>query len=86
MFKLGAIEEVKRLLRLKIEKNKTVNQAIGILEIKSYLKNEKKFDEIKEEISIKNRQYAKIQNTWARSKWKHGKKLNLRNYYLFKKI
>ena len=75
MFKLGAIEEVKRLLRLKIEKNKTVNQAIGILEIKSYLKNEKKLDQIKEEISIKTRQYAKRQNTWARSKMKTWKKI-----------
>ena len=75
MIKLGAIEEVKKLLRLKIDQNKTVNQAIGILEIKSYLKNEKKLDKIKEEISIKTRQYAKRQNTWARSKMKKWKKI-----------
>ncbi len=75
MIKTGAIKEVKKLLKLNIKKNNTVNQAIGILEIKSYLRNEKKLDEIKEEIFIKTRQYAKRQNTWARSKMKTWKKL-----------
>ena len=45
---------------------KSVNKAIGIDEIKKYLNNEKNFSEIKENISIKTRQYAKRQSTWAR--------------------
>ena len=33
--------EVKKFLKLKIKKDKTINQAIGIFEIKSYLNKEK---------------------------------------------
>ena len=66
MFKMGAIKEVKRFIKLKIKKDKSVNKAIGINEIKEYLDNEKELDDIKEKISIKTRQYAKRQSTWAR--------------------
>jgi len=44
----------------------TACKAIGINEIEEYLAKEKKIDEIKEKISIKTRQYAKRQSTWAR--------------------
>ena len=66
MLKSGAIEEVKRFIKLKVRKDKSVNKAIGIDEIKKYLNNEKDLSEIKENISIKTRQYAKRQSTWAR--------------------
>ena len=66
MLKRGAIEEVKRFIKLKVRRDKSVNKAIGIDEIKKYLNNEKEFSEIKENISIKTRQYAKRQSTWAR--------------------
>jgi tRNA dimethylallyltransferase len=66
MIKLGAINEVKRFIKLKVKKDKSVNKAIGINEIKEYLNNEKNFKEIVEKISIKTRQYAKRQSTWAR--------------------
>ena len=66
MLKRGAIEEVKRFIKLKVRRDKSVNKAIGIDEIKKYLNNEKNFSEIKENISIKTRQYAKRQSTWAR--------------------
>jgi tRNA dimethylallyltransferase len=66
MFKMGAIKEVKRFIKLKIKKEKSVNKAIGINEIKEYLKDEKELGNIKEKISIKTRQYAKRQSTWAR--------------------
>ena len=66
MFKMGAIKEVKRFIKLKIKKDKSVNKAIGINEIKEYLKDEKELGNIKEKISIKTRQYAKRQSTWAR--------------------
>ena len=66
MIKLGAINEVKRFVRLKVKKDKSVNKAIGVSEIKEYLNNEKDLKEIIEKISIKTRQYAKRQSTWAR--------------------
>ena len=67
MIKIGAINEIKNFLRLKIKKDKSVLKAIGINEIKEYLSHNKKLEEIKEKISIKTRQYAKRQSTWARS-------------------
>ena len=66
MIKMGAVNEVKRFLKLKIKKQMTACKAIGVNEIQEYLSKEKKIDEIKEKISIKTRQYAKRQSTWAR--------------------
>tara|TARA_Y100000385_G_scaffold159124_1_gene165006 strand:- start:17 stop:925 length:909 start_codon:yes stop_codon:yes gene_type:complete len=66
MMKLGAIREVKRFVKLKVKKDKSVNKAIGVSEIKEYLNNEKDLQETIEKISIKTRQYAKRQSTWAR--------------------
>ena len=66
MIKMGAVNEVKRFLKLKIKKQMTAFKAIGVNEIQEYLSKEKKIDEIKEKISIKTRQYAKRQSTWAR--------------------
>ena len=66
MMKIGAIKEVKRFIRLKVKKDKSVNKAIGVSEIKEYLNNEKDLQETIEKISIKTRQYAKRQSTWAR--------------------
>ena len=63
---MGAVNEVKRFLKLNIKKQMTACKAIGINEIQEYLAKEKKIDEIKERISIKTRQYAKRQSTWAR--------------------
>ena len=67
MMKLGAINEVRRFIKLKVKKDKSVNKAIGVNEIKEYLNNEKNLKELVEKISIKTRQYAKRQSTWARS-------------------
>ena len=66
MLKRGAIPEVKRFIKLNVKKDKSVNKAIGIGEIKEFLRNKKKLSEISEKISIKTRQYAKRQSTWAR--------------------
>ena len=66
MIKIGAINEVKRFLKLKVRKDKSVNKAIGISEIKEYLEKRINFDDVIEKISIKTRQYAKRQSTWAR--------------------
>ena len=70
MIKRGAVNEVKNFIKLKVKKDKSVNKAIGINEIRQYLKNEKDLHEIIEQISIKTRQYAKRQSTWARGNMK----------------
>jgi tRNA dimethylallyltransferase len=75
MIRMGAVKEVKRFIRLKIKKDTSVNKAIGINEIKEFLNNEKELSEIKEKISIKTRQYAKRQSTWARGNMESWLKL-----------
>ena len=75
MIKNGAIKEVKNFIKLKVRKDKSVNKAIGINEIKQYLNNEKELEEIIENISIKTRQYAKRQSTWSRSNMNSWHKL-----------
>ena len=70
-----AIKEVKMFLKLKIKKEKSVSKAIGISEIKEYLSQKKDLEKIKEIISIKTRQYAKRQSTWARGNMMSWNKL-----------
>ena len=52
MIKNGAIKEVKNFIKLKVKKDKSVNKAIGINEIRQYLNNEKELQDIIENISI----------------------------------
>ena len=66
MIKIGAIREVKRFIKLKVRKDKSVNKAIGINEIRECLKKTNDLSDVIEKISIKTRQYAKRQSTWAR--------------------
>ena len=66
MIEIGAVNEVKRFLKLKVRKDKSVNKAIGIHEIKEYLEKRKDMSDVIEKISIKTRQYAKRQTTWGR--------------------
>jgi tRNA dimethylallyltransferase len=68
MIKIGAIQEVKKFNKLRLKKERSANKVIGINELTKYLNNEVKLDETKELISIRTRQYAKRQATWARSK------------------
>ena len=75
MIKIGAINEVKRFVKLKVRKDKSVNKAIGIHEIKEYLEKRNDMSEVIEKISIKTRQYAKRQSTWARGNMKSWLKL-----------
>ena len=85
MFKIGAINEVKRFLKLKVRKDKSVNKAIGINEIREYLEKRKDIDDVIEKISIKTRQYAKRQNTWGRGHMKDWNKINPNNLNKFLK-
>ena len=66
MIKNGAVSEVKKFIKLKVPKVKTASKAIGIAEIREYLKKKIEISEVIQKISIKTRQYAKRQSTWAR--------------------
>ena len=66
MINKGAILEVKKFLKLKIQSSKTAYKAIGIREIKQFINKKVDITEVIEKISIKTRQFAKRQATWAR--------------------
>jgi tRNA dimethylallyltransferase len=68
MINSGAIKEVKKFLKLKIRKDQSANKVIGIVELTQHLNDKITLDEAKELISIKTRQYAKRQATWARTR------------------
>ena len=76
MLKNGAIQEVKRFLKLGVSKNKSASKAIGINEVREYLAKKIKKEEVIEKISIKTRQYAKRQNTWGRGHMQEWNKMN----------
>ena len=76
MIKEGAIKEVKKFIKLKIKKDLSVNKVIGIDELTQYLAQKINLDQTQELITIKTRQYAKRQATWARSRMTSWKKIN----------
>ena len=76
MFKEGAIQEVKRFNRLKVKKENSSNKVIGIREITNLLNKQCTLEQAKELISIKTRQYAKRQATWARGQMQSWQKIN----------
>ena len=88
MIKKGAINEVKKFMTLKIPRDKSVNKAIGVSEIEEYLNKKIEIEEVIEKISVKTRQYAKRQSTWARGNMMNWKKINpnSRNKLLKKEI
>ena len=76
MIQEGAVKEVKQYIKSKIKKDHSSNKIIGIDELTHYLKNQINLNEAQELISIKTRQYAKRQATWARSKMISWEKIN----------
>tara|TARA_B100001063_G_scaffold245135_1_gene279894 strand:- start:58 stop:966 length:909 start_codon:yes stop_codon:yes gene_type:complete len=76
MVKNGAIQEVKKFLKLRVSKNKSASKAIGINEVQEYLVKKIKKEEVIEKISIKTRQYAKRQSTWGRGHMQEWNKMN----------
>tara|TARA_B100000953_G_scaffold161784_1_gene133548 strand:+ start:246 stop:1154 length:909 start_codon:yes stop_codon:yes gene_type:complete len=85
MLKQGAIEEVKKFLKLKIGQDKTSNKVIGINEIKDFLNKKSDLNEVKEKITVKTRQYAKRQSTWARGQMMNWQKVNPKDLKKFLK-
>ena len=83
MIEEGAIKEVKKFIKYKIKKNQSVNKVIGIDELTQYLNKKINLDQAQELISIKTRQYAKRQATWARSRmisWNKVKPIEISNW------
>ena len=76
MIKNGAVSEVKKFSQLKVQKNKTANKAIGISEVREYINKKIEINDVIEKISIKTRQYAKRQSTWARGNMQNWNKMN----------
>ena len=75
MLRDGAIKEAKRFYKLRIKKDLSSNKVIGLSEIKEYLDKRININELKEKISIKTRQYAKRQSTWARGQMSDWQKI-----------
>jgi tRNA dimethylallyltransferase len=76
MIEDGAINEVKKFIKSKIKKDLSVNRVIGIDELTQCLDEKINLDQAQELISIKTRQYAKRQATWARSRMTSWEKIN----------
>ena len=87
IFKDGVTNEVKSFLKYKVNKHKSVAKVIGLNEIEKYLKKELNLSQTKELISIKTRQYAKRQTTWARGQMSNWQKIDYKDLNsLLKKI
>ncbi|MBD1141114.1 tRNA (adenosine(37)-N6)-dimethylallyltransferase MiaA [Pelagibacterales bacterium SAG-MED39] len=76
MIKKGVILEVQKFVKLKTHKDKIANKAIGVIEVSEYLNKKIGIKEVIDKISIKTRQYAKRQNTWARGNMHNWNKMS----------
>ena len=81
----GAVSEVKKFMKLKVPKVKSANKAIGINEIKEFIKKKIKIEDVIDKISIKTRQYAKRQTTWARGNMSDWNKIKSSGLKVFLK-
>ena len=78
-----SINEVRKFNKLKVRKNLSSNKIIGIAEINEFIAQKYDLEQLQEKISIKTRQYAKRQATWARgnmSDWTRVSELEAKNY------
>ena len=87
MLKKGAVSEVKkyRKLNLSFHSLHTSNSIIGLREIESFLAKKISMNELKEQVLIKTRQYAKRQYTWQRGQMKNWKAFEDTNYLNLRK-
>ena len=65
MFQVGAVEEVKELLKLNL--SNTAGKIIGIKEISGFLRGEYNIEQAKELMKKNTRNFAKRQMTWFRA-------------------
>ena len=76
MIKDGAVEEVKNFEKLNLKNDNNLNKVIGIREIKDFIDKKTLFKEMKLNIVIKTRQYAKRQRTWSRGQMSDWQKFD----------
>jgi len=87
MFEIGAVDEVKKFLKLKINSSLPANKILGIEEIKKYLDKKILLEQAFEETFIRTRRYVKRQRTWFRGHMKDWKSIFNPNFdILTKKI
>ena len=80
MFNNRCVNEVKKFNSMNVKKSLSANKLIGVQEINDFLKKSISFEQCKDLINIKTRQYAKRQNTWARGHMKNWNKLYSKNF------
>ena len=66
MLKSGVLEEVKALISKGLQDNSQITKTLGFLEIKDFLQEKIKRENMIEIASQKTRNYAKRQLTWFR--------------------
>ncbi len=82
MLKKGAIKETKKYKELNLSFNSlhSSNSIIGLREIESFLEKRISMYELKNQVHIKTRQYAKRQYTWQRGQMKDWKAFDDTDY------
>ena len=87
MLQQGAIKEVQKFIKKKVNSSHSSNFIIGINEITQFLRKKISLEEVKEKVLIRTRQYAKRQHTWQRGQMEDWKGFYDTNYLdLRKKI
>jgi len=76
MIKDGAIKEVKDFLKLNLKSDSNIFKVIGIREIKDFIDKKTSMHDLKLNIVIKTRQYAKRQRTWSRGQMRDWQKFD----------
>ena len=76
MMKDGAIKEVKNFLKINLKSDSNIFKVIGIREIKEFIDKKTSMHDLKLNIVIKTRQYAKRQRTWSRGQMSDWQKFD----------
>ncbi len=76
MIKDGAVKEVKDFKKLNLKNDNNIHKVIGIKEIKDFIDKKTSLKEMKLNIVIKTRQYAKRQRTWSRGQMNDWQKID----------
>ena len=76
MIKDGAVKEVKDFKKLNLKNDSNIHKVIGIKEIKDFIDKKTSLKEMKLNIVIKTRQYAKRQRTWSRGQMNDWQKID----------
>ncbi len=82
-----SIYEIRKFLKMKIDKSLPANYIIGVKEIRKYMDGIITKSQLEELINIRTRQYAKRQSTWRRGHMNNWEALYNNDFsVLFKKI